>query len=98
MVHNVVDLLWFEFVLYRHDDCTIGDNSQESYCPLATISTADGNLVALLHIAVFKQDMQFLYLSCNIVVLECSALIIGERIQVPILDDASLNIRVKTWY
>ena len=52
MVHNVVDLLWFEFVLYRHDDCTIGDNSQESYCPLATISTADGNLVALLKLGI----------------------------------------------
>ena len=43
-------------------------------------------------------DVQFLYFSGNIVVLECSALVIGERIQVPILDDASLNIRVKTWY
>ena len=26
------------------------------------------------------------------------SLVIGERIQVPVLDDASLNIRVKTWY
>ena len=31
-------------------------------------------------------------------VLEGCALVIGERIQIPILDNAILNIRVKTWY
>ena len=61
-------------------------------------SSADGNLVALLHIAVFKQDVQLFNLSSNIVVLQGGSLVIGERIQIPVLDDASLNIRVKTWY
>ena len=98
MVHDVVNLLRLKFVLYRYDNCAVSNNGQEGYCPLATISSADGNLVALLHIAVFKQDVQFLNLSSNIVVLQGGSLVIGERIQVPVLDDASLNIRVKTWY
>ena len=92
VIHDIVNLLRLEFVLYRYDDGSVCDNGQKGYCPLTTISSAHGYLVTLLDIAVLEQDVKFFYLSCNIMILECSSLIIGERIQVPVLDDASLNI------
>ena len=57
VVHDVVNLLRLKFVLYRYDNGSVSNNGQEGYCPLATISSADGNLVALLHIAVFEQNV-----------------------------------------
>ncbi len=48
--------------------------ARKGYCPLATISSADSYLVALLYIAVFEQDVELLNLSGYIVILEGCAL------------------------
>ena len=98
MVDDVMDLFGLKFVLNRYDNCTIRDDGQEGCRPLTTISTTYSNLVAFLHVTVFEQYVKFLDFSSYIVILQRGALVIGERIKIPVLDDALLNIRVETWY
>ncbi len=74
MIHDIVNLFRLKFVLYRYDNSSVRDNGQKGYCPLTTISTTYGYLVTLLNIAVLEQDVKFLNLSCNIMILECGSL------------------------
>ena len=98
VVYDVVNLFGLELILYRNHDGTIGNNGQEGYCPLAAISSANSYLVALYHTAVLEQDVELFYLSGYIMILQCCSFVIGKSIQMPIVDDALLNIRVETWY
>ena len=75
---------------------SVGEGGQEGYRPVGTVAAAERNLVAPFHTAVLKQDMQFLYLACHIVVLQGGTLVVGQGILVPMADDALLDDFIQT--
>ena len=46
MVNYVVYLIGCEFVEYRYCDCTIGQCSEECYCPVGAVASGKTYLVA----------------------------------------------------
>ena len=91
VVHDVVDLLGIELVEDGHGDGAEGEGSEEGYGPLAGVAPAEGYLVALLYTAVLEEDMYFLNLSGYIMILQRLALVVCQRITIPIVDDALLD-------
>ena len=98
VVHDVMHLVGHELMQDGHSHGTIGEHSQIGGGPVGTVASAKGNLVALHHPTVLKHDMQFLNLTCHIMVLQRSSFKIGECIAIPVVDDALLDERVETWY
>ena len=96
MVDDVMDLFAVELVQDGHGDGSVGQRGKEGDCPVRRVTAADGYLVALVYIAVLKEDMQFLYLSRYIVELQGRSLIVGQGVLIPIVDDGPLDICVKT--
>ena len=96
MVDDVLDLFAVELVQDGHGDGSVGQRGKEGDCPVRRVTAADGYLVALVYIAVLKEDMQFLYLSRYIVELQGRSLIVGQGVLIPIVDDGPLDICVKT--
>ena len=81
---------------YGYCHRTIGKGGKKGHRPVCTVSSTNGYLVSFLNAAIFKQDVQLLYLSCNIVILQGYSFIICQGIAVPVVFDAVLYIRVKT--
>ena len=98
VVDNVVHLLGIELMQNKHCHGAIGERGQEGDSPVGAVSSANSNLVAFGHSTILKEDVQFLYLSCDIVKLERCSLIVCQCILIPIFYDAILNIRVEAWY
>jgi hypothetical protein len=63
---------------------------------MGRVATAYSYLVALLDIAILKEDMKFFYLTSDIVELEGGSLIVSECILIPVVDDRALDICVET--
>ena len=96
MVDDVLDLFTVELMQDRHCNGSVGECGEKSHCPVGGISTADGYLVSLFDVAVLKQDVEFLNLTCYIVILEGNALIVCQRILIPVFHDRPLYICIKT--
>ena len=97
MIDNVVYLVWGKLVQDGYSYGTIGERGQEGTGPGRTVAAAKGYLVTLLHTAVLKQDVQFLYLARHVMILQRYALVIGQCITVPMVDDALLNESIEAW-
>jgi hypothetical protein len=87
-----------EFVKDSHSYCPVSNDAQEGSRPVCTVAPAQRDFVPFFDSCVFEQDMHFFYLSGYIMILQCCSFVIGKSIQMPIIDDALLNIRVETWY
>ena len=98
MVHDVVNLLRHELMEDRHGNSSVGERGKEGHGPLAAVAAAKGYLVALHHTGVLEQYVDFLNLACHVVVLQGLTLVVGQRIQIPEVDDAFLNQLVKAGY
>ena len=88
VVHDVVYLLAVELMKDGNGHGTIGEGGQKGYAPVRTVTAAHGYLVALLYPYVFIHDMYLGYLACHIIVLQGSALIIGQGVVVPVFYNA----------
>lgn len=91
MVDDVVNLVWCKLMEDRHGYGTISKHGKERCRPRSTVTAAERNLITLLHARTLKHDVQLFYLSCHIMILQRSTLVIGERITLPILDNAVLD-------
>ena len=80
MVHNVVYLVCGEFMENRYCHCSIRERSEKCYGPVAHITPAEGYLVAPVNVAVLKENMEFLNLACNVLILKRSAFIVCQGI------------------
>ena len=69
MVHDVMNLIGIKLMKDRDNHGTIGERSQECYCPMSTIAPANGHFIAFADSAVLKKDMQLFYFACHVVVL-----------------------------
>ena len=98
VVHNVVNLIGGELVEHGHGHGAVGQRSQKSHSPVGRVAPTKGNAVAAHHTAVFKQNVEFFYLSGHVVILQRGTLVVGNGIEVPVLDDTVLNQLIKTWY
>ena len=98
VVHDVVYLLRRELMEYRHGHRSIRQCGEKRHRPARAVASAKGYLVAFLHAAVLKHDVQFLYLACHIMVLQSSALEVCERVIVPVAYYALLDESVETVY
>jgi hypothetical protein len=98
VVHDIVNLLSHELMQDGYSHGAVGQRSQEGHSPLAAVASAEGNLVAFHHAAVLEQDMQLLDFSCYIMILKGCSLVVGQRIKVPVVDDALLYKFVETGY
>ena len=96
VVDDIVNLLTIKLMKDGHCHSSIGECGEEGHGPVGGVATADGYLVALLDITVFKEYMQFLYLPGYIMKLKGCSLIIGECVLIPIVDDCALDIGIKT--
>ena len=90
VVHDVVYLVGGEFMEDGNGYRTIGEGGEEGRGPAGAVAPAEGYLVAALHAAALKHDVQFLYLPRHIVILQRDSLVVGKCIKVPVLDDAFL--------
>ena len=97
VIHDVVYLVCHELMQDGHGNGSIGQRGQECHSPLTGVSSTKGYLVTFLHTTVLKQYMQFLYLACHVVILQRRPLIVCQRIQIPVVNDALLYQLVKTW-
>ena len=95
MVHDVVNLFRHELMQNRHRNGTIGQGSEECHRPISTVTTAEGNLVALHYAGVLKHDVQLFNLACHIVILQGGSLVVGQGIHIPMVYDAFLYKCVK---
>ena len=86
-----MNLFFIKFVENGHDDGSIGQRSQEGYCPVGGISAADGHPVALFYSRGLHHDVQFLYLASHIMVLECGSFIVCQGIEQPVILDGNLD-------
>ena len=98
VIDDVVNLVGHELMQNGHGNGSIGQRSQKGYSPLAGVATAEGYLVTLHDTTVFKQDVQLLYLTSHIVILQGGSLVVCQRIEIPIVDDALLNQLIKAGY
>ena len=96
VVDDVVNLLRHEFMQDGYCHGPVCQRGQERHGPLAGVAPAEGYLVALYDTAVLEQDMQLFYLACHIVELQGGSLVVGQRIKVPVVNDALLYKLVKT--
>ncbi len=98
VVHDVVYLLRQKLVEDRHSHGAIGQSGEECHSPVGRVSSAESDLVALLHTAVFKHDVEFLYLAGYVVILQSLATEISQSVKVPVLLDTLLYNLIETWY
>ena len=98
MVHRVVYLVGRELMQDGHADRTVGESGKEGHAPAGAVPAADGNLVATLNTAVLEEDVQLLYFSGNVFVLQGCSLEICQCIKIPMVDDAFLDHGIKTLY
>jgi len=91
VVDDIVYLLGFELMEDGHNDGAIGHCGQKGDSPVCTVASADGNLVSRLNPGRFKQNVKLLNFASHILVLEGHALIVGEGIEIPMINDALLN-------
>ena len=96
MVDDVLYLFAIELVEDGHSHSAVGECGEVGHSPVGRVPSADGYLVALLHVAVLKQDMQFFYLAGYVVKLEGDTLIVRQGILIPVLYDGTLYIDIKT--
>ena len=85
MVDDVVHLVGCEFMQNGYRYATISECGKKCYGPVCTVATGERYFVTLHDAAVFKHDVEFLYLPCNVVILKCCALKVGQGILVPIV-------------
>ena len=85
MVDDVVHLVGREFMQNRNGHATISECGKKSYGPVCTVATGECYFVTLHDAAVFKHDVEFLYLPCNVVILKCCTLKVGQGILVPVV-------------
>ena len=95
VVDDVMDLFGCELVEHWHGDGSIGESGEECHCPVCAVASAEGDLVASLNASVLEEDVEFLYLSRHVVVLQGDALIVGEGVAVPVVEDAFLDDSVE---
>ena len=91
VVDDIVYLLGFELMEDGDNDGAIGHCGQKGHSPVCTVASADGNLVSRLNPGRFKQNVKLLNFARYILVLEGHALIVGERTEIPMINDAFLN-------
>ena len=96
VVDDVMNLFCIELMQYGHGNGAIGQRGHEGYGPVGRVASADGYLVALLHVAVLHQNVQLLYFSGNVVKLERGALIVCQGVAVPVFSDYFFYILVET--
>ena len=97
VVDNVVYLFGGKLVQDGYSYGTIGERGQEGTGPGRTVAATEGYLVTLLHTTVLKQNVQLLYLARHVMILQRYALVIGQCITVPMVDDALLNESIEAW-
>ena len=98
VIDDVVNLVAKELMKDGNSHSTVGQGGEESYGPLAGVASAQCNLVTFHHTAVLEQDVQLFNLTCYVVVLQGSTLIVSQCIKIPVVDDALLYQLVKTGY
>ena len=91
MVDDVMDLFCCKLMQNGDSNSTIGKHGKKSCCPSSTVSAAKCNLVTLLDTGTFKHDMKLFYLAGNIVILQCCAFKVSQRVEIPMVYDAFLN-------
>lgn len=57
VVDDVVYLVGHELMQDRYGYGTIGEGSEECYCPVGTVATAEGNLVTLDDTRILEHDV-----------------------------------------
>ena len=77
VVYDVMYIIRLELMQDRHNHRTIGDGSQEGHSPMRAVTSANRNFVAFLYATTLKDDMQLLYLSSHILVLQRGTLIVS---------------------
>ena len=95
MIYDIVYLFGLKLILYRNYNGSIRNSGQKGYGPLAAISSTNSYLVALLYITVLEQDVELLYLSGYIMILQRCSPVVSEGIQMPMIDDA---LRAKIYH
>ena len=96
VVDDIMNLLSIEFVKDGHSHSTIGEGGEEGDSPMGGIASANGYFVSLFDTAVLEDNMQFFYLSCHIMKLKRSTLVISQGIGIPVFDDGVVNEFIKT--
>ena len=91
VVDDVVNLLGFELVENGNHDGAVADCGQKGNCPVGTVAAADGDFVARLDAGRLKENVEFLDFARHILVLEGYAFVVGECVEVPMVDDALFN-------
>ena len=88
VVHDAVHIVGLELVQNGHRYGAVGYSRYESHAPMRTIAPAQGYFVAFLHTALCKDDVHFFDFARQVFILQCSAIVIGQRIKIPIVFDA----------
>ena len=81
MVDDVVNLLAVELMQDGHDDGSVGQRCHKGYGPVGRIAPTDGYAVSFPDAGSLHHDVQLLYLSRYVVILQRSAFIVGQRIE-----------------
>ena len=90
VVDDVVNLFGFELMENGNYDGTVADCGQKGHSPVRTVAPADGDFVARLNAGRLKENVKFLNFARHILVLERYAFVVGECVEVPMVDDALL--------
>ena len=88
VIDDIVNLIGGELMEHRHCHGTVCQRGDECHCPVRAVTPANGYLVAFLHTAVFKHDMQFLYLTRHVLVLQSGSFIVCKGIEIPVVYNA----------
>ena len=98
MVDDIINLIGRELVQYRHRHSPVSQRGKEGNGPIGTIAAADGNLVTTLYPTVLENNMQLFYLAGYVFILQRYPFIVSQSIEIPIINNASLDVRIETWY
>lgn len=82
-----MDLFCRELMKDWHSDGSVGEHGKKGARPCRTVASAESNLVTALDARTFKHDMELLYLTRDIMVLQRGAFKVGQCVPVPITND-----------
>ena len=78
MVHEEMDIAWFEFMEKGHRYGSVGQSGQEGHSPVRLVLAADGDFISPLKTTLLESDVKLCDSSCHIPVEESDALVIRQ--------------------
>ena len=91
MVHDIVYVISFEVVKDGYRYRAVGECGKKYDAPSRTVSPAQCNFVAGFDARSVEEQVEHGDIVCHILVFECLAVVIGQRVEAPIVKDALTN-------